>query len=142
MSGNNNSSQAQGHSVEPLRPAKSLFERRLIRKALTRCQYNVTLTAEHLDISRHSLRHRMHRLDMNSSVPPRHCEEVSLALAKELMNFEHQAISEALRQNQHDLGQAAQALGLTDHSLRYHMCRLSLNNGKASNLAETPPIVG
>ena len=128
--------------MEPLRPAKSRFERKLIHKALARCQYNLTLTAEYLGISRHALRHRMRRLDMNSSAPPRHNEEVSLALPKELMDFERRAISEALRQHQDDFGQIAQTLGLTKHSLRYRMRRLNLNNGQASNLAETPPIVG
>ena len=122
------STSAKDPKVKPLRPAKARFERGLIRKALTRCQYNLTMTATQLGISRHALRHRMRRLGINASVPP-HQDKQALALPEELLNFERQAILEALASHDHDLLGTATALGLSQHALRYRMRRLGLHNG-------------
>jgi len=126
------SASAEGPKVERLRPAKARFERGMIRKALTRCQYNLTMTAAQLGISRHALRHRMRRLGINASVQ-HHQDEQALALPDELLEFERQAIIKALAVHNHDLFGTATALGLSQHALRYRMRRLNLHNGTTTS---------
>jgi DNA-binding NtrC family response regulator len=50
------------HSLDEL---MSDFERQLIEGALEQTRYNISKTAEQLKISRHALRYRMQRLNIN-----------------------------------------------------------------------------
>ena len=70
---------AGSHLVPSLENLVSNFERDCIMNALAEHQYNLNHTAEYLKISRHSLRYRMHRLNIkfghggdDDAVPPEH----------------------------------------------------------------------
>ena len=55
---------------EPIDDIMDKLEKELIANTLEQCRYNLTRTAEQLKITRHALRYRMHRLNIQADTGP------------------------------------------------------------------------
>jgi DNA-binding NtrC family response regulator len=56
---------AQAADAAPLEELLANYERQIIARALEQCQYSLNRAADQLGISRHALRYRMHRLNLD-----------------------------------------------------------------------------
>jgi DNA-binding NtrC family response regulator len=55
---------------QPIDEAVAAFERQLILNTLVNCNYSINKTAEQLKVTRHALRYRMQRLNINPDASP------------------------------------------------------------------------